>query len=90
MDRQTPALDIDTARHPGPDTVPTSADGAERRPGRDAAEVSVFESVAVAFEGDDFGEVDEAVDHGCYDDVAEDFAQRPDGLLDVTISGARS
>src|SRR4051794_25721691 len=34
------------------------------RGGGDAAEVSVFESVAVSFEGDDFGVVDEAVDHG--------------------------
>ena len=33
-------------------------------------------SLAVAFEGDDFGVVDEAVDHGCGDDVvSEDFAQ---------------
>jgi hypothetical protein len=30
----------------------------------DAAEVSVFEPVGVAFEGDDFGVVDEPVDHG--------------------------
>src|SRR5689334_4398501 len=30
----------------------------------DAAEVSVFEPVGVAFEGDDVGVVDEAVDHG--------------------------
>jgi hypothetical protein len=29
----------------------------------DAAEVSVLEPVGVAFEGDDFGVVDEAVDH---------------------------
>jgi len=42
--------------------------------GGDAAEVAVFESVAVAFEGDDFGVVDEPVDH-CGGDhvVAEDF-----------------
>jgi len=32
-----------------------------------AAEVSVFESVGVAAEGDDFGVVDESVDHGCGD-----------------------
>jgi hypothetical protein len=31
--------------------------------GRDAAEVSVFESVAVALKGEDFGVVDESVDH---------------------------
>jgi hypothetical protein len=35
----------------------------------DAAEVSVFEAVGVAFEGDDVGVVDEPVDHGCGDDV---------------------
>jgi hypothetical protein len=34
-----------------------------------AAETTVFESVAVALEGgDDFGAVDEAVDHGSGDD----------------------
>ena len=45
------------------------------RDGGDAAEVSVFESVAVAFEGDDFGVVDEPVDHGGGDHVvAEHFA----------------
>ena len=39
------------------------------------AEVSVLESVGVAAEGDDFGVVDEPVDHGGGDDfVAEDFA----------------
>jgi hypothetical protein len=39
-----------------------------------AAEVSVFEPVGVAAEGDDFGVVDESVDHGCGDDfVTEDF-----------------
>jgi hypothetical protein len=38
-----------------------------------ACEVAVFEAVAVAFEGEDFGVVDEAVDHGGGDDVvAED------------------
>jgi hypothetical protein len=41
----------------------------------DAAEVSVFEAVAVSFQGDDFGVVDETVDHGgSYDVVAEDLA----------------
>ena len=40
-----------------------------------AAEVSVFGAVAVAFEGDDVGVVDESVDHGGGDDVvAEDFS----------------
>jgi hypothetical protein len=51
----------------------------------------VFESVAVAFEGDDFGVVNEAVDHGGGDDVvAEDFAPAAEGLLLVTIRLARS
>jgi len=36
----------------------------------DATEVAVFESVAVAFEADDFGVVDEPVDHGGGDDGA--------------------
>jgi len=40
-----------------------------------ATEVAIFEAVAVALEGHDFGVVDEPVDHGCGDDVvAEDFA----------------
>jgi hypothetical protein len=55
----------------------------------DAAEVSVFKPVAVSFQGDDVGVVDEAVDHGGGDRVvAEDLA--PTGLLDVTIRDARS
>ena len=48
----------------------------------DAAEVAVFEPVGVAFEGDDFGVVDEPVDHGGGDDVvAEDFAPAAEGLV---------
>ena len=48
----------------------------------DAAEVAVFEPVAVAFEGDDFGVVDEAVDHGGGDDVvAEDLAPAAERLV---------
>jgi len=31
----------------------------------DASEVAIFEAVAVAFEGEDLGVVDQAVDHGC-------------------------
>jgi hypothetical protein len=43
---------------------------------------SVFESVAVAFEGDDFGVVDEAVDHGGgYDVVAEDLSPATEGFV---------
>jgi hypothetical protein len=34
--------------------------------------------------------VDEAVDHGGDGVVAEDLAQRPKGLLEVTIRDARS
>jgi hypothetical protein len=60
------------------------------RGGGDAAEVLVFESVAVAFEGDDFGVVNEAVDHGGDDVVAEDVAPAAEGLLLVTIRLARS
>ncbi len=48
----------------------------------DAAEVSVFEPVGVAFEGDDVGVVDEAVDHGGGDDVvSEHFAPASEGLV---------
>ena len=40
-----------------------------------AGEVAVFEAVAVAFEGEDLGVVDEPVDHRGGDDVvAEDLA----------------
>jgi hypothetical protein len=47
-----------------------------------AAEVAVFEPLAVAFEGDDFGMVDEPVDHGgCADLVAEDLAPAPEGFV---------
>jgi hypothetical protein len=53
--------------------------------------VAVFVSVAVAFEGDDFGVVDEPVDHGGGDDVvAEDFAPAAEDLVEVTIRLARS
>ena len=48
----------------------------------DAAEVSVFEPVGVAFEGDDIGVVDEAVDHGRGDDVvAEHLAPTAERLV---------
>ena len=43
--------------------------------GRRSGEVAVFEAVAVAFEGEDLGVVDEPVDHrGGGDFVAEDLA----------------
>jgi hypothetical protein len=48
----------------------------------DASQVAVFESVGVAFEGDDFGVVDEPVDHGGGDDVvAEHFAPASEGFV---------
>jgi hypothetical protein len=43
----------------------------------DTAEVSVFDAVAVSFECDHFGVMDEAIDHGCGDDVVADDAGRP-------------
>ena len=59
--------------------------------GGGAVEVAVFEAVAVAFEREDFGVVDEAVDHrGGGDLVAEDLTPALNGLLLVTISDARS
>jgi hypothetical protein len=46
------------------------------------AEVSVLEPVGVASEGDDFGVVDEPVDHGGGDDiVAEDFSPASERLV---------
>jgi hypothetical protein len=52
------------------------------RGGWDAAEVAVFEPLAVAFEGDDFGVVDEPVDHGGgHHVVTEDFAPPAEGLV---------
>ena len=59
--------------------------------GRRSGEVAVFEAVAVAFEGEDVGVVNEPVDHrGGGDLVAEDLAPGEKGLLLVTISEARS
>ena len=47
-----------------------------------SADVSVFEAVGVAFDGDDFGVVDESVDHGGGDGVvAEDFSPSAEGLV---------
>lgn len=43
---------------------------------------SVFAAVGVAAQADDFGVVDQSVDHRGGDDVvAEDLTQRPKGLL---------
>jgi hypothetical protein len=51
-----------------------------------AGEVAVAQAVAVAFEGDDLGVVDEAVDHGGGDDVVAEISPQPlKGLLLVTI-----
>jgi hypothetical protein len=53
-----------------------------RRDGEDAAEVSVFDAVAVSFECDDFGVVHEAIDHGSGDDVVtEDFSPAAEGFV---------
>ncbi len=50
--------------------------------GGGAAEIAAEESVALAFEGDDFGVVDEPVDHGCCDDVvSEDLTPAAEGLV---------
>ncbi len=58
---------------------PSSAPDAHREP--------VLVVVAVAFEGEDLGVVDEAVDHrGGGDFVAEDLAPSAEGLLLVTIT----
>ena len=47
--------------------------------GADPAEVSGFQSIGIAYEGDDFGVVDEPIDHGGSDNlVAEDFAPAVD------------
>ena len=46
------------------------------------AEVAVFEPVGVALDVDDFGVVDEPIDHGGGDGVvAEDFAPAAEGLV---------
>src|SRR5580693_6073323 len=48
----------------------------------DAAQIAVFEPVAVSFQGDDVGVVDEAVDHGGGDGVvAEDLAPAAEWLV---------
>ena len=48
----------------------------------DPAEVSVLEPVGVAFESDDFGVVDEPIDHGGGDNfVAEHLAPAAEGLV---------
>jgi len=56
-----------------------------------AAEVSVFEPVGVAAEGDDFGVVDEPVFMAAATTSSPKTSpQRPNGLLEVTIKLARS
>jgi hypothetical protein len=47
----------------------------------DVAEVAVLEPVAVSLEGDDFGVVDEVVDHGGGHVVAEDLAPAAEDLV---------
>jgi hypothetical protein len=52
------------------------------RAGWAAAEVAVAEPVAVALEAENFGVVDEPVDHGGGDDlVAEDLVPAGEGLV---------
>ena len=49
------------------------------------------ESVALSFENDDLGVVDQAVDHGCYGYwIAEDLRPGEKFLLDVSMSDRRS
>lgn len=56
-----------------------------------AAEVAVLEPVGVAFEGDDFGVVDEAVDHRGGDGVvAEDLTPPAEGLVRGDDQGGAS
>jgi hypothetical protein len=54
--------------------------------GRRSCEVSVFEAVAVASEGENVGVVNKAVGHGC----GGDLVQALNGLLLVTIGETRS
>ena len=62
-----------------PDSRPAAARSFD---GGGSGEVAVFEAVAVAFEGEDFGVVDEPVDHrGGGDLVAEDLAPRAERLV---------
>ncbi len=70
-------------RRPKTDTAPCRVGGLFGVVvGGDPPEVAVFESVAVAFEGDDFGVVDEAVDHGVGDDgLAADLTPAPEGFV---------
>ena len=64
------------------DHLPGVSLGFVGRGGGDAAEVSIFESVAVAFKGDDFGVVAQSVDHGGGDDVvAEHLTPAAEGLV---------
>jgi hypothetical protein len=60
--------------------------------GGGSGEVAVFEAATVALEREDLGVVDEAVDHRGGGDFVAQFAQaeKKKGLLDVTISEARS
>ncbi len=56
-----------------------------------AGDVAVFEAVAVAFEGEDFGVVNEAVNHRAVGHfVAEDVVPGRECLVGVTIRLARS
>jgi hypothetical protein len=49
--------------------------------GGDATEVAVLEPVTVALEGDDFGVVDQSVNHGGGDVIAEHLALAAEDLV---------
>jgi hypothetical protein len=54
-------------------------------------ELFAAQAVALAFHGEDFGVVEEPIDHGGGGHVvAEDLSQALNGLLEVTIIEARS
>jgi hypothetical protein len=55
-----------------------------------ADEVAVFEAVGIALERDDFGVVDEAVDHRCGDDVGAELSVAPMSTPGVaSLAGGR-
>ena len=65
--------------------------GVVGRSGGNAAEVSAFESVAVALEGDDRGVVDQpSIMAAATTSSPKTSPQRPKGLLEVTSRLARS
>jgi hypothetical protein len=59
------------------------------RRGGQGVDSGVFESVAGVFEGKNFGVMNDAVDHGCGDDLVTEYVA-PKGRLEVKISEACS